>query len=380
MKISLKKLEEGICSIEGVKANGFEDDKYGLALIECAGKTVGVFTKNQIRAAPVKLTSNLLSNNKEIDNVIVNSGCANAFTGKKGYKDAEWMASLIDGETAVCSTGVIGKTIDREWIREKASMLQKNLLENHEGSLNAAKAIQTTDTIVKEFGVEVDGVRVAGIAKGSGMIEPRMGTMLSFIYTNADLSMKDLKKSLKKAVDKSFNMIVVDGDTSTNDTVLLASNESLQDFDKRAFQKSLELVCKKLAKMIARDGEGSTKFLEVTTKKARNKREAKSASKEILRSPLVKTMFFGESANVGRIVSALGNSDAYIEEKKLEIKINGEKIISDGRIVAAEPKIEELVSSNEIEVKINIGLGISEATAWGCDLSPDYVNINAGYY
>lgn len=377
--ILLKELAGGICSIKDVKANGVRGDEYGLAIIDGSGKAVGVFTNNKVQAAPVKFTSRLLRENNRIDNIIANSGCANAFTGKKGLKDAEWMSDLLRGETAVCSTGLIGKKISRELIREKTASIKDNLINKAEGSENAANAIRTTDTFTKEVAVKVGDVKIGGIAKGSGMIEPNMGTMLSFLYSNADFSTDFLEKTLKKSVNQSFNMIVVDGDTSTNDSVLLVSTERKKDCNKQNFQKALNYVCEELAKMIAEDGEGSTKFIEAKTIGARNKREAKSVSKEIIKSPLVKTMFYGESSNVGRIVSAVGNSESYVEENEIEIKINDEKIIADGEIVASSSNIKKLVSEEKISVETDLGLGESKAKAWGCDLSPDYVKINAGY-
>lgn len=375
----MKELDEGICSINNVKANGVKEDGNGLAIIESFTKTVGVFTNNKIKAAPVRYTRQLLNKSNEVDNFIINSGCANAFTGEKGLKDTKWMSDLLEGNTAVCSTGVIGERIDRKWIKEKFDELSNNLKNSAEGSKNAANAIRTTDNYLKEVSVEVGDLKVAGIAKGSGMIEPNMGTMLAFIFTNANLSNDYLRNYLKKEVNNSFNMVVVDGDTSTNDTVLLSSTKAIDNPNKNDFKKGLSFVCEKLAKKIAKDGEGATKFIEVNVSSCRNKREAKSIAKEILRSSLVKTMFYGENPNIGRIAAAIGNSSSYVEEEKIEIKLNDNLVVNDGVIVLGKEDLRELLTNKKIDLSIDLGLGLEKATAWGCDLSPEYVEINAGY-
>ncbi len=375
----MKELDQGICSLKDVSANGCREKGKGLCIINASGKTVGVFTKNKVKAAPVRYTQEILSKENSTDYLIANSGCANAFNGEKGYKDAEWMASLTQGRTVVCSTGLIGKQIDRDWIKRKANYLKNNLREDKEGSYSAADAIRTTDTFTKEVAIQVGDVKVTGLAKGSGMIEPNMGTMLAFLYTNADFSTDYLKKVLRESVENTFNMVTVDGDTSTNDTVLLTSTEKRSDVSKKDFEKALNFICNKLAKMIAKDGEGSTKLITTKVSSARTKKEAKNTVKEVLNSSLVKTMFFGENSNLGRLASAIGNSSSYIEEKNILIKLNQKLVIEDGKIVANDSEIEKELEKDEITVNIDLGLGEESAKGWGCDLSPKYVEMNSEY-
>ncbi len=389
----MKPIEGGICAVSGVKANGLKQGKNGLAIIVTEARrlaTAGVFTRNRVIAAPLIVTKEALEKG-ELKAIIANSGCANAFTGKKGMQDAQWMAEILAeklkcgrDEIGVASTGVIGRYLDKIWIESHVDDVLKGLSNSKEASKACARAIMTTDTFMKEVAVELDnGVRIAGIAKGSGMIAPNMGTMLAFLYTDASLSKDTLSACLKEAVDKSFNMLVVDGDTSTNDMALITAT-GYKECEEKLFQEGLELVCIELAKMIAKDGEGATKLIEARVKGARSVEDARLAAKAIVRSPLVKTAVFGKDPNWGRVVAAVGYSGAEVEQDRISLKFSDKKneavLVDSGRIV--EGKLEALKSimeSDEIVIEVALGLGDSEATAWGCDLTYDYVKINAMY-
>lgn len=389
----MKLLDGGICAVRGVRANGIKQGKNGLAIIAVDTHklaTAGVFTRNKGIAAPLIVTQKALAK-RDLKAIIANSGCANAFTGKRGILDAQWMAEILAKklkctyeEIGVASTGVIGRYLDKTWIAEHLDEVYDNLSNTREASKASVRAIMTTDTSMKEVAVEFDnGVCIGGIAKGSGMIEPNMGTMLAFLYTDALLSKKTLSVCLKKAVDKSFNMVVVDGDTSTNDMVLITAT-GYQECEEEDFQEGLEFVCTGLARMIARDGEGATKLIEARVKGAHTKDDARLAAKAIVRSPLVKTAIFGKDPNWGRVVAAAGYSGAEIDQDRISLKFsdNNEEavLVNEGRIV--EGKLEALkniMESDEIIIEVDIGLGEYEATAWGCDLTYDYVKINAMY-
>ncbi|MDD2665493.1 MAG: bifunctional ornithine acetyltransferase/N-acetylglutamate synthase [Methanocellales archaeon] len=383
----MKILSGGVCAVPAVKAYGIKESKQGLAVITGKGNTVGVFTLNKIRAAPVVATSRRLPG--IMNAVVAYSGSANAFTGKKGIQDAERMALLvasalgIDPESVgVASTGIIGRPINMGWVEDHVESVIERLTSEPSGSEAATRAIMTTDTILKQMAVEIDGVHIGGIAKGSGMIEPDMATMLSFIYTDVEMPPESLHKCLKGSVDKSFNMLVVDGDTSTNDMVLLTATGAKRISEER-FQEGLDFVCMQLAKMIARDGEGSTKLIEACIKGARSEDDARKAAKAVVRSPLVKAAVFGEDPNWGRIVAAIGRSGAEVQEGKITLEFSdGAKtviIVKEGNILDSGKKAKEVLAGNELIIIADLGLGKHEATAWGCDLTYDYVKINSAY-
>jgi glutamate N-acetyltransferase/amino-acid N-acetyltransferase len=389
----MKHIEGGICAVRGVKGNGIKQGKNGLAIMVADARelaTTGVFTRNKVIAAPLIITQEALSKG-ELKAIIANSGCANAFTGKKGIQDARWMAGLLatklkcsPEEIGVASTGVIGRYLDKTWLAGQLDEVYDNLSDLKEASSACARAIMTTDTTMKEIAVELDnGVHIAGIAKGSGMIEPNMGTMLAFIFTDAALSRKTLDASLKKAVDKSFNMVVVDGDTSTNDMVLLSAT-GYRECDAKTFQDGLDHVCISLAKLIAEDGEGATRLIEARVSGARTEGDARAAAKAIVRSPLVKTAIYGKDPNWGRVIAAAGYSGADVDQDRISLKFSGNNkeavLVDSGAMV--EGKLDELkaiMESREILIEVDIGLGENSATAWGCDLTYDYVKINAMY-
>ncbi len=392
----MKQVDGGVCAVKGVRASGIKPGKMGLAIIAAEGSAAGVFTRNKVIAAPLIVTRENLSNNGRLAAVIANSGNANAFTGEQGITDAREMAHILAEQldvpvelVAVASTGVIGRKLDVEWIREHVCGVVETLDSTPDSSNAAARAIMTTDLVYKESAVELEsGVRIGGIAKGSGMIEPNMGTMLSFIYTDASLPADVLEGCLKRSVDKSFNMIVVDGDTSTNDIVLLtATGASSIEPQVEEFQMGLNRVMTELAKMIARDGEGATKLIEAHVRGAKTENDARIAAKAIVRSPLVKSAVFGKDPNWGRVVAAVGYSGADIDQDKISLAFaSGDDVVNlveHGNIVDSSTNVpgslEHIMAQDEIVIMVDIGLGEQSATAWGCDLTYDYIRINADY-
>ncbi|MBE3592164.1 MAG: bifunctional glutamate N-acetyltransferase/amino-acid acetyltransferase ArgJ [Thermoanaerobacter sp.] len=380
---------------------GIKKSKKDVALIysEKVANAVAVFTTNKVKAAPVLLDMKRIE--KGIAQaIIINSGNANACTGEKGFEDAVNMAKKvsqllkIDEENVlVCSTGVIGAPLPMEKVLKGIEAAAENL--STEGGYQAAEAIMTTDTFLKgvtaKFVIEGKIVTMAGFAKGSGMIHPNMATMLSFILTDASITKVALNKAFKETVDKTYNMISVDGDMSTNDTAVILANgeaqnktieEGTHEFD--VFYNALEYVNKTLAKLIVKDGEGATKFMEVNVINAKTEKDARLAAKSIVNSNLVKTAIFGEDANWGRILAAVGYSgadfdasrvDIYLKSVKGEIKVceNG------GYIFFDEALAKEILKENEITVTVDMKAGEYSATSWGCDLSYDYVKINGSY-
>lgn len=396
MKIEV--IKGGLCAVKGVRAYGLKEGSKGLALIEGEGKATGTFTVNKLRAAPVNFTEKQLKRG-ETRAIIANSGCANSFTGEEGMRNANRMAELaasslgIDKEEiAVASTGPIGVQLDMGLIERQLGEVVKGLTSEKEGSTAAAKAIMTTDTFLKEVAISVDtgnGARIviAGIAKGSGMIAPHMttATMLSFIYTDASLEDGVLSRSLQEAVDDSFNMTVVDGDMSTNDMVLLVSTGKSGKIGEADFKAVLTFVCQELAKLIARDGEGATKFVEVRVKGAPSVTDAREAARAIVRSPLVKSAIFGERADLtcGRIIAAMGSviraEDLDLSSISISLKSDKEVLaVKNGEFMDLSGSAREIMKGKDIFIDVDLGAGgEAEATAWGCDLSYDYVKINA---
>ena len=394
---SMNRITGGVCAVRGVRAFGIrelaeredgKESKNGLAVITGSGESAGVFTKNRIIAPPLTLTRAHLEARHRLGAVIVNSGCANAFTGKRGLSDAGRMAELAaerlnleKDAVGVASTGVVGVSLDLGLIESQIDSVVAGLSATPEGSSAAAQAIMTTDTRPKEFAVELgSGVRIGGIAKGSGMIAPDMATMLAFIYTDADLPHETLETCLKQAVDTSFNMIVVDGDTSTSDMVLLTATAEVgvSDYDEEEFQEGLDCVCTELAKMIARDGEGAEKLIEVRVTGAETNEDAKKAAKAIVRSPLVKTAVHGCDPNWGRVVVAIGYSGAAVDPDLISLTLSGVRVVDCGTVLDFAGEDVDM-SGEDVGIDVDLGLGAGEATAWGCDLTCEYVRINAEY-
>ena len=402
----IKDLDGGFSVIENLKVSGAREGKYGVTIIVSPNSTASaVFTSNKVVAAPVKYTKNVLKKGI-ISAVFVNSGNANCFTGQQGIKDCETLVDLLSkdlkipsDEIAISSTGVIGREMPIDIISKVAYESLSKLGNGPENSLAAAKAIMTTDTFPKECAVEVtltsgEKVRIAGITKGSGMIAPNMGTMLSFIVTDAVIPSDEINKALKKSADISFNMIVVDGDESTNDTCLMMANgasgvEVVRDGELDSnFQEALNYLCIDLAKKMARDGEGATKFIEANVYGAKTLDDARLASKSIISSSLFKSAVFGGDPNWGRIVSAIGYSGCDLNPDIVTIAIADDEdevdLVKDGEILAFEDtpylkRAEKIMQSKNVIVNIDMHLGDGQATAWGCDLTYDYVKINAEY-
>jgi len=363
----------------------------GILFSEVPCTAAGLFTTNRIKAAPVVLCQQRLHEGKARA-VVVNSGCANAYTAEQGLVDGAEMAALAAGvvsvppeEVLVASTGVIGQTLPMERLR--AGMGQIAL--SRDGGHELARAIMTTDTVPKEAAVRVagSGAIIGGIVKGSGMIHPDLATMLCFLATDASVKPDFLKSALRQAIDISFNMISIDTDTSTNDTVLILANGlaggetiSRDSRQAEAFQQALNELCIRLAKATARDGEGATRLIEVTVNGAPGPAEAKLAARTIVSSPLVKSAVHGNDPNWGRIVAAVGRSGVEVVAEKIELYIGHVCLVRDGRPLSFnEAEVVKVLQNEEVPVVLNLNLGGASATAWGCDLSEEYVTINSQY-
>lgn len=377
----------------GIKKNQLPD----LAIIysEVPAEAAGIFTTNQVQAAPVILSKEFLKKGKA-QAIIANSGNANACVGAAGLEAARRMAAAAGkalnipmDSVLVASTGVIGVALPVEKI-EKALAEKADFLSDT-GSPAAARAIMTTDTFPKEAAVEIElggaTVRIGGIAKGSGMIHPNMATMLGFITTDAKIEQTLLQKAIAAAGDCSFNRITVDGDTSTNDTLFILANGLAKNppittvnNEYQTFVQALTEVCLALAKMIARDGEGATKLVEIKVAGARSEAEAVKVGKAVATSNLVKTALFGEDANWGRILAAVGYSGVTIDPDRIHIYLGDLSVYQKGTgLVFDEAKAKEILSGKEILIKIDLGDGPATASVWTCDLSYDYVKINGSY-
>jgi len=391
----MQRIEGGICAVPGVRAAGVRQGKYGLALIAASGAAAGMFTTNKVRAAPLDVTAEHLAAGGHLEGVIANSGCANAYTGPRGLEDARSMARLLAGflgtdekKIAVASTGVIGRYMDLPKIESLFEQAKARLRSEGEASTEAERAIMTTDTRVKEIAVEHEGLRVAGIVKGAGMIEPNVATMLCFLYTDADFPASVLHDCLTDAVKDSFNMLTVDGDTSTNDTVLLTSTGKAKGSD-ADFREALRYVCMELARMMARDGEGASKYFETVVRGARSEEDARLAAKAVARSSLVKTAVYGADPNWGRIICAVGYSGAEMDPTKITLGLEGKSpdgaslkvsLVEKGRIVdGVLDQAKEIMKGDTITINIDLALGNASARGFGCDLTHEYVNVNANY-
>jgi glutamate N-acetyltransferase/amino-acid N-acetyltransferase len=369
-------------------------DELDLAIL-CSGvpcKAAGVFTANQIKSAPVILSQKHITKERA-QAIVANSSCANACTGGQGLADAWEMAELTAAklgispeEVLVASTGVIGVPLPMDKIRAGIPKIKPT----RRGGHDFCRAIMTTDTRPKEMAVQVDSegakFTIGGVAKGVGMIHPNMATMLCFITTDALVSADFLPAALHKAMDCSFNMVSIDGDTSPSDCALLlanglAGNESI-DFDSGgAFQEALNAVCTHLAKSMARDGEGATKLIEVIVEGAADQSGARQAARTVAGSPLVKAAIHGNDPNWGRIVAALGRSGARVREDRLDVYLNDVCVMKQGcpAPFSKAEMISALSKSDNVLVRLCLNLGDGQATAWGCDLSEEYVRINSEY-
>ena len=363
----------------GIKAKGALD--LSLILSETPAVTAAVFTQNTFIAAPLVVTRrHLQETGHRMRAVLVNSGNANAATGEAGIQAAQASAEALaerigckPNEIVVSSTGVIGRSLPVDRIREAIPNLVAELLPENIDLL--ARGIMTTDTVPKIATAAVRGAHIGGVAKGAGMIHPDMATMLSFIMTDADIPYGELDQALRYAVHRSFNSISVDGDTSTNDmVVVLANGASGIRPPVDEFRASLLDVCTQLATAIVRDGEGATKFVEITVEGAPSEEAAHTIGRTIARSPLVKTAIYGADPNWGRIVSAVGNSGVRLESDRVDIYISGVPI-SDSTLEDARQKLKE----KEIQIRVVLHSGAASARVWTCDLTEGYIRINADY-
>ncbi len=409
----MKILEGGITAATGFLANGIacgiKKRKKDLALVvsEQPCTFAGSFTTNLVKAAPVLWDQSLVATQETVKAILINSGNANACTGEQGRADTKAMAVLAAqsltekkypitaNEVLICSTGVIGVPLPMETIEKGIAQIPKDLKASREAALEAAVAICTTDTFTKEVAVELllgdTKVRIGGMAKGSGMIHPNMATMLSFITTDASVSKKSLQALLGESVIDSYNMISVDGDTSTNDTVLVLANgasgsamidETSPYWD--SFKDAFLYVHTALAKAIVRDGEGAGKFIEMTVTGATDKMSAQAIARSVVSSSLVKTAFFGSDANWGRILCAMGYSGVAFDPDLVDLSFSSEKgsieVLAGGQPIAFDEKrAKSILLEKEVNVHAKIGQGPGSGTAWGCDLSYEYVRINGDY-
>ncbi|MDQ0162417.1 bifunctional ornithine acetyltransferase/N-acetylglutamate synthase [Aeribacillus alveayuensis] len=399
----IQKVENGsIITPKGFLAGGIHVGLHvskkdlGILVSTTPASAAAVYTQNHFQAAPLKVTQNSIQEENKLQAIIVNSSNANACTGEQGLKDAYEMRNLTakrlhikEHFVAVASTGVIGQHLQMDKVTKGIEEVDYNSL------LSGAKAFQeailTTDTFIKgscyQFEIEGKTVTIAGAAKGSGMIHPNMATMLGFITTDANVPSSLLQDALKEITDVTFNQITVDGDTSTNDMVVVMANGlaghsllSKDHADWNTFKEGLKLVCEDLAKQIARDGEGATKLIEVNVKGARTKKDANVIAKKIVGSSLVKTAVFGTDANWGRIVAAIGYSDAEVNPEGIEVYMGPYLMFKNGIPVPfSEEEVKSYLENEHIVITVLLTNGNEEGKAWGCDLTYDYVKINASY-
>jgi glutamate N-acetyltransferase/amino-acid N-acetyltransferase len=378
-----------ICGVAGVKAWGMKEGKYGLALIEAHGTAAGVFTENLVKAAPIALMRKQIKTGK-LEAVIVNSGCANAYTGKQGYADAvamtEYAGSALGFKPAnigVASTGVIGRYLDMPLIKRQCEMIAQKLDRSVEAEELTAKAIMTTDTFPKHALVKKEDFCIGGITKGSGMIAPNMGTMLAFIFTDAEIGAKPLADALRQAARRSFNRVVVDGDTSTNDIALCTATGEAGKVKVAEFSAALEECCRSLAEQIAKDGEGATKLLQVTVTGAKKEDDAEKVARTVIESPLVKTAVYGEDPNWGRVVAAAGRAGVKFDPDAVSLWISDGSskfpLVKSGEIIADLDAAKKAMHGKKVIFILDLAAGKAEATAWGCDLTERYVEINGRY-
>lgn len=410
MNQTITVIDGGITSPKGFQAAGLragikpgktnKDMAMVVSAVPCVA--AGVFTRNLVKAAPVQWDAEMLEKNGVAQAIVVNSGIANACTGTEGYENVKRTAEAVADELGirmeqvmVMSTGVIGKSLPMEILIQGVKQLRGALSSEPRAAHDAAEAILTTDTHSKEIALEFEikgkTVRMSGMCKGSGMIHPNMGTMLGVITTDVMISKELLRKSLKELVEDTFNMVSVDGDTSTNDTVIvmangLAENDKIteRDTDYAVFREALKQVMTFLAQSIAADGEGATRLLEATVIHAVNTEQAKILAKAIITSNLTKAAVFGMDANWGRILCAMGYSGTEFNPEQVDIQIASEygtlTLVEQGMAADYDEELAtKILSPKKVTILADVKSGNAEATAWGCDLTYDYVKINADY-
>jgi glutamate N-acetyltransferase/amino-acid N-acetyltransferase len=377
----------------GLKTYAEDKLDLGLLLSQRPSSVAGMFTTSTVTSPSVQLTQERVSRDK-VRALVVNSGIANACVGEQGYADAKEATDeaakrmgVKPGEVLIGSTGIIGVELPMALVRTGIGEIELS----EDGGHSLARAIVTTDTRPKEGAVsfEVQGkpVSIGGIAKGSGMIHPNMATMLCFLATDAEIESPFLGKALKQAVDSSLNMLSVDGDSSTNDTALIFANGAAEagvitegSPEGDLFQQALDQLCVYLTRELARDGEGANKLIEITVEGATTTSAARMAAKTVVSSSLVKSAVHGADPNWGRIIAALGRSGAEVEESKIALYVNDVCIMEDGRpIPFHRDGVVALMQRPEVSFRIKLNLGEGRATAWGCNLSEEYVTFNSAY-
>jgi len=396
------KIKGGITAPKDFKGSavncGLKRKKKDLALVVSSVPAVacGMFTQNRVKAAPILVCKEHLKKTTA-QAIIVNSGNANCCTGEQGLKNAYLMTELtakglglLNEDVLVASTGVIGRKLAINRIKTAIPSLISNL--NRSGGGAVAEGIMTTDKFPKEFALKIKikgrDVLLGGVAKGAGMIHPNMATMLCFITTDAYITRRALKFALSQAVDRSFNAISVDGDTSTNDSVLVLANGSAgnklldkKDKDFKVFSKALEYLTTELAKAMIRDGEGATKFVQINVKNAKTTLGAKRIARKIATSALFKTALFGEDPNWGRIAACAGASGVVFDPNKLDIYLGNIKVVKGGCGSSKDKKTElkRLFKNRDLDVTVDLNSGKKNYAMWTCDLTSDYIKINAHY-
>lgn len=404
----MKEIQGGVTAAKGYKAIGgavgIKQDIKDMAILisDVPAIAAGAFTTNVVKATSVLRNMEIMEQKQNIKGIVINSGNANACTGIEGEKANQEMAETLANclnvgqeQILTASTGVIGARFPIEKVKNGIAMLFPKLGETLEHGHLAAEGIMTTDTYSKEIAVQLEiggkTVTIGGMAKGSGMIHPNMATMLAFITSDVCIKRELLDEMLKQSIQTTYNMVSVDGDTSTNDTVIVLANGMAgnaeiteKNADYEAFKNALHIVNTKLAKDLVRDGEGATKFIEVNVIGAKTQQDAKTIAKSVVTSNLVKTAMYGQDANWGRVLCAMGYSGVNFDTKKVDIIYHSVKgsidlMIQGSPIVFDEQKAAEILSEKEITVEIRIQEGNEKATAWGCDLSHEYVSINGDY-
>lgn len=405
----MKVIEGGVTAAQGFEAAGVEaaikyQNRKDMAMVysRTPCKAAGVFTSNVVKAAPVRWDKEVVAHSPYVQAVIANSGIANAATGRQGYECCKRTADKTAGllgisadAVLVASTGVIGNQIPLDRLLCGIEKLVESKSDTIEAGTLAAEAIMTTDTVSKQAAVqiELDGrtVTVGGMCKGSGMIHPNMCTMLGFVTTDAAISQELLQEALSEDVTDTFNMISVDGDTSTNDTLVVLANGmagnteiKTKNDDYYKFKEALHYIDTTLAKKMAGDGEGATALFEVKVIHAKTKQAARMLSRSVIGSSLCKAAIYGHDANFGRFLCALGYAGVEFDPEKIELYFENEEksilIYKDGEAADySEEEASQILASPEVRVLVDMQMGDAEATAWGCDLSYDYVKINADY-
>lgn len=394
----------GVCTPLGFTASACAADIKGkkkgnldftLLVSDIPCQTSAIFTTNRVLAAPVRYSKTLLKKKGEFRGVIVNSGCANACTGAEGFENSKKTAAMAEkklqlpaGSLLAASTGVIGAQLPMDRISAAMPALCEKL-EDDNGTL-FAKAIMTTDTVAKETAVLVDtdngSYVIGGVCKGAGMMDPAMATFLGFITTDVNICAEELRELLKETADETFNSVTVDGDMSTNDTLMAFANGmsgiTLSDGKNREqFCKALKWVCRELALMLARDGEGATKLVTVEVTGAKSNADARLCASKIANSPLVKTMFAGCDPNWGRLMSSAGASGAEFDPDKVSIWFNDLLYVKNSLIIdsALEKKVYEIMKQPEYTIKLDLGAGKGRFVRYTCDMTTEYIKINADY-